>query len=169
MVILAGVTAYLINRGNNVKLVIVKLINPVSNPGSFEVISSTFLQFTKYLFNSLDQEQRHTHIEAAFKTLRDNLKKGSMHTPFHNSRATKIAVVVRGKGYFEMACPHVSESCHKQHHRRESIRRGDKRTAPIHYEKINSELRQGTVFVVPPGHPFVTVVSEDENFGDHLL
>ena len=40
MVIPAGVTAYLVNRGNNEKLVIVKLLNPVSNPtGKFEVIS----------------------------------------------------------------------------------------------------------------------------------
>lgn len=89
-----------------------------------------------------------------------------MHTPFYNSRVTKIAVVVNGKGYFEMACPHVSKSGHKQqHHHRHGGKsgRGEESTTPVHYEKINSELRRGTVFVVPPGHPFVTVASEDEN------
>lgn len=88
---------------------------------------------------------------------------GSMHTPFYNSRVTKIAVVVNGKGYFEMACPHVSKSGHEQHHRSGKSGRGKESKTPVHYEKINSELRQGSVFVVPPGHPFVTVASEDEN------
>lgn len=36
----AGTTAYLINRDNNEKLVIAKLLNPVSTPGQFEVINS---------------------------------------------------------------------------------------------------------------------------------
>ncbi|KAL2935638.1 Vicilin-like antimicrobial peptides 2-1 [Bienertia sinuspersici] len=241
MVIPAGVTAYLINRGNNDKLVIVKLINPVSNPGSFEQFFGPGGENPESFFSAFSNDI----LEAAFKTSRENLKKvfsqsegaiiraseeqiraltheksghwpfggkgsrdsapyhllkrqpiesnafgtlfelkpehysqledlnvavsfgnitqGSMHTPFYNSRATKIAVVVRGKGYFEMACPHVSESGHKQHHHRESSKRGDKSTVPIHYEKISSEVRQGTVFVVPPGHPFITVASEDEN------
>ncbi|KAL2935819.1 Vicilin-like antimicrobial peptides 2-1 [Bienertia sinuspersici] len=241
MVIPAGVTAYLINRGNNDKLVIVKLINPVSTPGSFEQFFGPGGENPESFFCAFSNDI----LEAAFKTSRENLKKvfsqsegaiiraseeqiraltheksghwpfggkgskdsapyhllkrqpiesnafgtlfelkpehysqledlnvavsfgnitqGSMHTPFYNSRATKIAVVVKGKGYFEMACPHVSESGHKQHHRHESSRRGDKSTVPIHYEKISSEVRQGTVFVVPPGHPFVTVASEDEN------
>ena len=34
----AGTTVYLINRSNNEKLVIVKLLQPVSTPGHFEVI-----------------------------------------------------------------------------------------------------------------------------------
>ncbi|KAI8019665.1 Globulin-1 S allele [Camellia lanceoleosa] len=33
-----------------------------------------------------------------------------MTTPYYNSRATKIAVVTNGEGYFEMACPHLSSS-----------------------------------------------------------
>ncbi|KAI8013260.1 Myb-related protein 2 [Camellia lanceoleosa] len=35
---------------------------------------------------------------------------GSMTSPYYNSRATKIAVVTNGEGYFEMACPHLSSS-----------------------------------------------------------
>lgn len=33
----AGTTTYLINRDNNEKLILVKLIQPVSTPGEFEV------------------------------------------------------------------------------------------------------------------------------------
>ncbi|KAI8025021.1 Cupincin [Camellia lanceoleosa] len=33
-----------------------------------------------------------------------------MAAPYYNSRATKISVVTNGKGYFEMACPHLSSS-----------------------------------------------------------
>uniref|UniRef100_A0A803MFJ7 Cupin type-1 domain-containing protein n=1 Tax=Chenopodium quinoa TaxID=63459 RepID=A0A803MFJ7_CHEQI len=213
MVIPAGVTAYLINKGNNDKLILVKLINPVSNIGKFESFFGPGGDNPESYFNAFSSDI----LEAAFKTSEDSLKRifsqqregaiiraseeqikalthekgshwpfggkgsrdsapfhllrqnpresndfgslfevdsndyrqlrdlnvavsfanitqGSMHTPYYNSRATKIAVVLNGKGYFEMACPH-----------------------------INSELREGTVFVVPPSHPFVTVASEDEN------
>ncbi|KAI8012296.1 Cupincin [Camellia lanceoleosa] len=40
----------------------------------------------------------------------DSNVEGSMTTPYYNSRATKIAVVTNGEGYFEMACPHLSSS-----------------------------------------------------------
>lgn len=245
MVIPAGVTAYLINRGNNDKLILVKVINPVSNIGKFESFFGPGGDNPESYFNAFSSDI----LEAAFKTSEDSLKRifsqqregaiikaseeqiralthekgshwpfggkgsrgsapfhllrqnpresndfgslfevdsndyrqlrdldvavafanitqGSMHTPYYNSRATKIAVVLNGKGYFEMACPHVSKSGHKQqqHHRHsEKSRRGEEETSPVHYEKINSELREGSVFVVPPGHPFVTVASEDEN------
>ncbi|KAF3634548.1 Vicilin-like antimicrobial peptides 2-3 [Capsicum annuum] len=33
---------------------------------------------------------------------------GGMSGPIYSSRATKIAMVVDGEGYFEMACPHLS-------------------------------------------------------------
>ncbi|KAK4355508.1 hypothetical protein RND71_024479 [Anisodus tanguticus] len=40
---------------------------------------------------------------------------GGMLGPIYSSRATKIAVVVDGEGYFEMACPHLaSESGRRQ-------------------------------------------------------
>ena len=94
-----------------------------------------------------------------------------MHTPYYNSRATKIAVVTSGRGRFQMACPHVSKSGHSrrheqhQHHQYHDGKtwRGDESTTPVHYERITAELREGTVFVVPPGHPFVTLASEDQN------
>ncbi|KMT10201.1 hypothetical protein BVRB_5g119620 [Beta vulgaris subsp. vulgaris] len=245
MVIPAGVTAYLINRGNNDKLVLVKLINPVSNPGKFESFfgpggenpESFFNAFSTDIlgaafktsgdkvkrifsqqhegaiiraseeqiraltheksghwpfggkgskesgpFNLLKQSPRESNEFGTlfevdsndYRQLRDlnialsfaNITQGSMHTPLYNSRATKIAVVLNGRGYFEMACPHVSKSGHQQHRHRQhggKSSRGEEETTPIHYEKIFSELRQGMVFVVPPGHPFVTLASENEN------
>lgn len=94
-----------------------------------------------------------------------NITQGSMHTPYYNSRATKVAIVLNGRGYFEMACPHVSGSgrSQQQHQRGGRTRRGEGTTTPIHYEKISSELRPGTVFVVPAGHPFITMASQNEN------
>ncbi|KAK7345837.1 hypothetical protein VNO77_16449 [Canavalia gladiata] len=65
--------------------------------------------------------------------------KGCMSTILYNSHATKIAVVVDGEGKFEMACPHLSSES---------------------YHKVTAELKPGTVFVVPPGHPFVTIASK---------
>ncbi|THG06368.1 hypothetical protein TEA_025727 [Camellia sinensis var. sinensis] len=35
---------------------------------------------------------------------------GLMTAPYYHSRATKIAVVTNGEGYFEIACPHLSSS-----------------------------------------------------------
>lgn len=41
----SGTTVYLINRDNNEKLVIVKLLQPVSIPGVVEVINLMFATF----------------------------------------------------------------------------------------------------------------------------
>jgi mannose-6-phosphate isomerase-like protein (cupin superfamily) len=81
-----------------------------------------------------------------------NITKGSMSTIYYNTHANKIAFVVDGEGYFEMACPHMSSSSHSKHRRSSSA-----------YHKINARLRPGMVFVVPAGHPFVTVASKNNN------
>ncbi|KAI7991629.1 Vicilin-like antimicrobial peptides 2-2 [Camellia lanceoleosa] len=70
-----------------------------------------------------------------------NFTGGSMTAPYYNSRATKIAVVTNGEGYFEMACPHLS-----------SLEFGAK-----------WPLSRGVVFIVPPGHPVITVASKNQN------
>ncbi|KAL9227525.1 hypothetical protein vseg_003205 [Gypsophila vaccaria] len=250
MVIPAGVTAYLINRDDNEKLILAKLVIPVSNPGKFQSFFASGGQNVESFFNAFSSEV----LEAVFKTsservqrifsqqregvilraskeqiraltqeksshwpfsgksskdfspinllgkrpkesnefgklwkldtsdnqfLQDlgiavsfgNITRGAMHTPFYNSRATKIAVVLNGQGNFEMACPHVSKSGHHQRHDRQHDRRHDsgrsrrseETESPVHYEKISSELRPGTVFIVPPGHPFVTFASPNDN------
>ncbi|XP_027368019.1 sucrose-binding protein-like, partial [Abrus precatorius] len=76
--------------------------------------------------------------------------KGSMSTILYNSHATKIAVVIDGEGKFEMACPHVSSSHTRSKHQK---------TSPS-YHKISAKLKPATVFVVPAGHPFVTIASK---------
>ncbi|XVF21736.1 hypothetical protein REPUB_Repub12eG0115700 [Reevesia pubescens] len=104
-----------------------------------------------------------------FKPLKDldlrvsyaNITKGCMSALYYNSRATKIAIVVEGEGYFEMACPHLSsKSSHQE--RQDSRSSGRKKSGPS-YQKISSRLRPNTVFIVPASHPFVTVASRNKN------
>lgn len=71
-----------------------------------------------------------------------------MTIPYYNSKATKISIVVDGEGYFEMACPHLSQ---QQQERGPS------------YQKVSSPLKRGTVVVVPAGHPSVAVASNNQN------
>lgn len=91
-----------------------------------------------------------------------------MTAPFYNSKATKIAIVVEGEGYFEMACPHLSRSQSRgreeyYHHEKpyhQSQGQGQSQTG---YQTIRSRLKTGTVVVVPAGHPFVAVASNNQN------
>lgn len=47
----AGTTAYLVNRDNNERLVLVKLIQPVNTPGQFQVSTErTTSKFNSYLY-----------------------------------------------------------------------------------------------------------------------
>ncbi|PNX72176.1 vicilin-like protein antimicrobial peptides 2-1-like protein [Trifolium pratense] len=78
-----------------------------------------------------------------------NITKGSMSTIYYNTNANKIAFVVDGEGYFEMACPHYMSSKHRK--------------SSSAYHKMNARLRPGMVFVVPAGHPFVTIASKNNN------
>lgn len=72
--------------------------------------------------------------------------------PYYNSRATKIAVVVEGNGYFEMACPHLSSSPP-----------GSTGRSSGRYQKVRAKLSRGDVIVAPAGHPIAAVASGDEN------
>lgn len=74
-----------------------------------------------------------------------------MTAPYYNSKSTKLALVVGGSGYFEIACPHVSAQTKSQGSSRG--RKGDQ------YEKIRGRLSVGDVFVVPAGHPVVMVAT----------
>lgn len=78
-----------------------------------------------------------------------------MSTIYYNTHANKIALVIDGEGEFEMACPHVSSS-RSEIHRKSS-------GGSLSYNKIRARLRPGMVFVVPAGHPFVTVASKRNN------
>ncbi|KAK6120069.1 hypothetical protein DH2020_046199 [Rehmannia glutinosa] len=87
-----------------------------------------------------------------------------MTAPVYNSKATKIAIVVEGEGYFEMACPHLSQGRQQGGQQRE---RGGSQQREIRggpsYQKVSSRLTRGTVVVVPAGHPFVAVASNNQN------
>ncbi|KAK7277625.1 hypothetical protein RJT34_22640 [Clitoria ternatea] len=78
-----------------------------------------------------------------------NITKRSMTTVYYNTHATKIAVVKDGEGHFEMSCPHVSDSKSKR--------------GRVSYHRISGNLKPGMVFVVPAGHPFVTISSKRNN------
>lgn len=73
-----------------------------------------------------------------------------MENPFFNSKSINIGVVKEGKGYFEMACPHLSS---------DSSSGG----APVSYRNVNAHVKRGSVYIVPPGHPVITVASKDQN------
>lgn len=72
-----------------------------------------------------------------------------MSAPMYYSKASKIGVVIEGEGHFEMATPHTAQG-HK------------KKSSPT-YERVSAHLRPGVVFVVPAGHPFVTLASPRNN------
>ncbi|XWS31546.1 hypothetical protein CRYUN_Cryun23aG0085500 [Craigia yunnanensis] len=239
----AGTPIYLINRDDNEKLYIVKLLQPVNLPGHYEVFfgaggekpESFYRTFSTEIleaalktsrdklenfFERQDQgpflkaskekiEAMSSHEEGGggggiwpfggyskgafnlfrkrrpsqsnkygqlfevdadeFKPLKDldlrvsyaNITKGCMSALYYNSMATKIAIVVEGEGYFEMACPHVSSKSGDQQSQ-DSRSSGRKKSGPS-YQKISSRLRPDTVFIVPAGHPFVTVASRNKN------
>ncbi|XP_057780858.1 vicilin Cor a 11.0101 [Salvia miltiorrhiza] len=244
----AGTTTYFVNRDNNDRLILVKLIQPVNTPGHFqeffgaggenpesyfkafsnEILEAAFnvdgervrrlfgqqkqgaiIKASPEQIRSMSQHQeggiwpfgsesKGTHniydnrpiydnqfgqyyeVDASqFRQLRDldlaisfsNMSEGAMTAPFYNSKATKIAVVVEGEGYFEMACPHLSESESRRtpydgednHHlpRDEAFSRQSRGQAS--YQTVRSRLKAGTVVIVPAGHPFVAVASNNQN------
>lgn len=73
-----------------------------------------------------------------------------MENPFFNSKSIKIVVVNKGEGYFEMTCPHLSSP-------------SSSGSTPISYRKLSAHIKRGIVFIVPPGHPLITVASKDHN------
>ncbi|KAK4731973.1 hypothetical protein R3W88_024961 [Solanum pinnatisectum] len=234
----AGTTAYLINRDDNEKLVIAKLLRPVSTPGQFQhffgpggrqnpesfysAFSSEILEaalntrkdrlqrlfgqpregviiraseeqirvmsqheqggiwpfggeskgsvniYKQRPLQSNQYGQFYQVDDSNYKQLEDldislnfaNITEGGMLGPIYSSRATKIAVVVQGEGYFEMACPHLaseSESGRHQGSKERETRIG------LSYQKVRSKLKRGMVLVIPAGHPFVAVASTNQN------
>ncbi|KAL4367746.1 hypothetical protein GQ457_05G002820 [Hibiscus cannabinus] len=224
----AGTPLYLINRDDNEKLFIVKLLQPVNRPDHYEVFygagggnpESFYETFSIEILEAalktsrdklerfFDKQGEGAFLEASkeqieamtsheeggegggiwpfksdsknpfnlfkkrrpsksnkygqlfevdadeFQHLKDsdlgvsyaNITRGCMTAPFFNSRAIKIAIVVQGEGYLEMVTPDSG-----------------RRKSGSSYQKISSRLRPDTVFVVPAGHPFVTVASTRTN------
>ncbi|MFS8014572.1 putative rmlC-like cupin domain superfamily, rmlC-like jelly roll protein [Helianthus anomalus] len=88
-------------------------------------------------------------INVAFSLF--NITQGSMAGPFYNTKATMVLMVSNGGGRFEMACPHLAE---------QGTRGGQ---INPRYEQVSSELRRGTVVVIPAGHPVVIEASNEQN------
>ncbi|CAI0434017.1 unnamed protein product [Linum tenue] len=234
----AGTPAYIVNKHESQKLVIINFIRPVNAPGTFEAFhgaggenpESFFRAFSPELLAAafkvdreslqriFQQQQEGTIMKASkeqiralthgeegggiwpfggessgpfnllhrrpvqrnkygqlfeadpneFEQLEDldlmvsfaNITQGAMAGPFYNSKATKIAYVVDGEGYFEMACPHVSST--RKGRRGQSGRTEGSREGPS-YGQVKSRLRRGMVFIVPAGHPVATVASTSSN------
>ncbi|KAL7183688.1 hypothetical protein ACSBR2_025967 [Camellia fascicularis] len=94
---------------------------------------------------------------------------GSMTAPYYNSRATKIAVVTNGEGYFEMACTHLSSSefggsgSSKGRQEGRGSHQQQCRSSGPSYQKVSGRLSRGVVFIVPPDHPVITLASKNQN------
>lgn len=94
---------------------------------------------------------------------------GSMMAPSYSTRANKIAIVVDGEGYFEMACPHVSggRSPSQRRERGRGREQEEEEREEEHksrsYRQVKSRIREGSVIVVPAGHPTALVAGEDKN------
>ncbi|KAL5975487.1 hypothetical protein ACLOJK_019809 [Asimina triloba] len=110
---------------------------------------------------------------------------GAMELPNYNTKSPSVAMVLQGRGYFEMVCPHLPRERQREKRRShegeggegqgqekeggrgeggegegEEKERGEGR---IQYETVRSDLSPNTVYVAPPGHPVITVASGDEN------
>lgn len=105
-----------------------------------------------------------------------NISQGSMMALSYSTRANKIAVVVDGEGYFEMACPHVSgggRSSSSQRREREHGRmewgrgeeeeQGGRGQKSRSYKQVKSRIKEGSVIVIPAGHPTALVAGDDSN------
>ncbi|XP_065019020.1 vicilin Cor a 11.0101-like [Musa acuminata AAA Group] len=87
-----------------------------------------------------------------------NISERSMMAPNYDTRSTKLAMVVEGRGYIEMACPH--RSAERRRTQEESGSQGEQR---VRYRTVRSRVSRGSVFVIPAGHPAAVVAAANEN------
>nr|AAK28402.1 7S globulin [Elaeis guineensis] len=104
-----------------------------------------------------------------------NISKGSMIAPNYNTEATKISVVVGGNGDVQIVCPHISrqqeegrrgreeEEGRGRQEGREEEEEEEQQQRGQHYRRVESKVSCGTTFIVPAGHPSVSVSSRNEN------
>ncbi|TKV90885.1 hypothetical protein SEVIR_9G058100v4 [Setaria viridis] len=104
-----------------------------------------------------------------------NLSRGSMTAPSYSTHADKLFVVLDGSGYFEMACPHLSSGRSSSPRRErghgsrewgreeeeEAEQEGGQKSRG--YKQVKSRIREGSVIVIPAGHPMTLVAGEDNN------
>ncbi|KAJ8630721.1 hypothetical protein MRB53_024044 [Persea americana] len=91
------------------------------------------------------------------------IRGGSMLAPYFNSKAFKVALVVDGKGYWELVSPYGSgRSGEGREWQEESVS----------YQRLRAQLSDGNGLVVPPGHPSAIVADRGQDlrvllFGIH--
>ncbi|XP_047071353.1 cupincin-like isoform X1 [Lolium rigidum] len=90
-----------------------------------------------------------------------NITCGSMMAPRYTTRATTIAVVVEGRGYFEMACPHKSDSGRSE--RREHGSEEQQMMKSRGYKQVTAQIKEGSVIVLPAGYPATFVTGNEGN------
>jgi hypothetical protein len=94
-----------------------------------------------------------------------------MMVPSYSTHAYKVAIVVEGSGYFEMACPHLSGGRARGHDSRERGREEEEEGREEQeggqksrsYKQVRSRIKEGSVIAIPPGHPTTLVAGEDKN------
>ncbi|KAI3875874.1 hypothetical protein MKW92_042048 [Papaver armeniacum] len=89
-----------------------------------------------------------------------NITKGGMMAPFYNTKSSRFVMVVKGQGYFEMACPHISKT---QQRGQRTQEQEETEQEGVHYQRISAQLRPRTAFVIPAGHPTTIIASKNEN------
>ncbi|KAJ6846500.1 globulin-1 S allele-like [Iris pallida] len=115
-----------------------------------------------YIANFEDYEElRDLDVHVTFT----NIVRGSMMTPFYESKATEIMMILDGRGEFEMVSPYLSSQnqssqCRRGQWGEESEEEEEGR---CRYQKVKSSLTQGTVFIIPAGHPTAIIASEEQN------
>ncbi|CAL9166695.1 unnamed protein product [Musa hybrid cultivar] len=87
-----------------------------------------------------------------------NISERSMMAPNYNSLSTKLAMVVQGRGYIEMACPSRSGESRRSEETMES-----EPQQRLRYRTVRSRVSRGSVFVIPAGHPVAAVAARNEN------
>lgn len=72
--------------------------------------------------------------------------------PHFNTRAIILAFVAKGKGYSEMACPHVANDEEEETDRKEG-----------QIKRVESELLEDDMYVIPAAHPVTVRAAENNN------
>lgn len=77
-----------------------------------------------------------------------------MLAPQYSNRGTKVALVVAGSGYVEIASPNLSNSSGEQRNEQEES---------ISYKRHSAHVKHGQAFAVLAGYPFVVVADQGQD------
>lgn len=86
-----------------------------------------------------------------------------MIAPHYNSRLTKVAVVVKGSGWSQMACPLLGQKQRGGSGGEHGQEEQERQEGQESYHTVNSQLKDNTILIIPAGLPSVTVASRHEN------